>query len=58
MAANVPVQYDEFAFANDIGKNACMYDIENESYYSQDTRAEIFRHVVAKHGMSGKIFAH
>ena len=53
MAGNVPVQYDEFAFATDIGNNPCMYDIENENYYSHDTRAEIFRCVGAQHGMSG-----
>ncbi len=34
MAGNVPVQYDKFAFANDIGDNPCIYDIENENYYS------------------------
>ena len=37
MVNNVPVQYDEFSFADDIGNNPCMYDIENENYHSRDT---------------------
>ncbi len=55
MANNVPLQYKEFDFATDIGNNPCMYDIENDNYYSRDTRAEIFRRVGAQHGMSGEL---